>query len=111
MENPEAGISGRPAARGTAAAFPGHDSKHDLPERNLTPTGPNQVRSSDITYLWTGGDRLYPAITPDPFNREVVGWSPKPRMTADIVTDALTMAWFRRKPAAIDPSFGSGSPI
>ncbi len=36
----------------------------------------------------------------DLFNREVVGWSLKPRMTADIVTDALTMAWFRRKPAA-----------
>jgi len=30
----------------------------------------------------------------------VVGWSLKPRMTADIVTDALTMAWFRKKPAA-----------
>jgi len=29
----------------------------------------------------------------------VVGWSLQPRMTADIVTDALTMAWFRRKPA------------
>lgn len=45
------------------------------------------------------------AVTPEPividlFNREVVGWSLKPRMTADIVTDALTMAWFRRKPAA-----------
>lgn len=36
----------------------------------------------------------------DLFNREVVGWSLKPRMTADIVTDALTMAWFRKKPAA-----------
>jgi transposase InsO family protein len=30
-----------------------------------------------------------------------VGWSIKPRMTADIVTDALTMAWFRRKPEAV----------
>jgi putative transposase len=36
----------------------------------------------------------------DLFNREVVGWSIKPRMTADIVVGALTMAWFRRKPAA-----------
>lgn len=26
-------------------------------------------------------------------------WSRQPRMTADIVTDALTRAWFRRKPA------------
>ena len=29
-----------------------------------------------------------------------LAWSLKPRMTADIVTDALTMAWFRKKPAA-----------
>jgi len=31
---------------------------------------------------------------------EVIGWSLKPRMTADTVTDALTMAWFRRRPTA-----------
>jgi putative transposase len=43
---------------------------------------------------------LVMAIVLDLFNREVVDWSLKPRMTADIVTDALTMAWFRRKPAA-----------
>jgi putative transposase len=35
----------------------------------------------------------------DLFNREVIGWSIKPPMTADIVMDALTMASFRRKPA------------
>ena len=39
------------------------------------------------------------AIVLDLFNREIVGWSIKSRMTADIVTDALTMAWFRRRPA------------
>lgn len=82
------------------------DSKHTLPiapnllERDFTPTAPNQVWTSDITYLWTDEGWLYLAITMDLFNREVVGWSLKPRMTADIVTDALTMAWFRRKPAA-----------
>ena len=81
------------------------DSKHGLPvapnllDRNFTPTAPNQVWTSDITYLWTDEGWLYLAIVLDLFNREVVGWSLKPRMTADIVTDALTMAWFRRKPA------------
>jgi len=40
------------------------------------------------------------AVVIDLFNREVVGWAIKPRMTADIVTDALTMAWFRRRPAS-----------
>ena len=81
------------------------DSKHSLPvaenllARNFTPTAPNQIWTSDITYLWTEEGWLYLAIVLDLFNREVVGWSLKPRMTADIVTDALTMAWFRRRPA------------
>ena len=82
------------------------DSKHNLPiaanllDRNFNPSAPNQVWTSDITYLWTDEGWLYLAIVLDLFNREVVGWSLKPRMTADIVTDALTMAWFRKKPAA-----------
>jgi len=82
------------------------DSKHNLPvapnllERNFTPDAPSRVWTADITYLWTDEGWLYLAIVLDLFNREVVGWSLKPRMTADIVTDALTMAWFRRKPAA-----------
>jgi putative transposase len=81
------------------------DSKHGLAvadnllDRNFTPSAPNEVWTSDITYLWTDEGWLYLAIVLDLFNREVVGWSIKPRMTADIVTDALTMAWFRRKPA------------
>lgn len=81
------------------------DSKHGLPvadnllARNFAPTAPNQAWTSDITYLWTDEGWLYLAIVLDLFNREVVGWSLKPRMTADIVTDALTMAWFRRRPA------------
>ena len=48
---------------------------------------------------WTDEGWLYLAVVLDLFNREVVGWSIKPRMTADIVIDALTMAWFRKKPA------------
>ena len=81
------------------------DSKHklpiapNLPDRNFAPAAPNQVWTSDITYLWTDEGWLYLAVVLDLFNREGVGWSLKPRMTADIVTDVLTMAWFRRKPA------------
>jgi putative transposase len=81
------------------------DSKHALPiapnllDRNFTPTAPNQVWTADLTYIWTDEGWLYLAIVLDLFNREVVGWSIKPQMTADIVVDALTMAWFRRKPA------------
>jgi len=81
------------------------DSKHTLPvaanllDRNFTPATPNQVWTADMTYVWTNEGWLYLAVVLDLFNREVIGWSIKPRMTADIVTDALTMAWFRRRPA------------
>ncbi len=81
------------------------DSKHALPvapnllDRNFQPPAPNQVWSADLTYLWTDEGWLYRAVVLDLFNREVVGWSIKPRMTADIVMDALSMAWFRRQPA------------
>ena len=81
------------------------DSKHTLPvaenllDRNFSPEAPNQVWTADLTYIWTNEGWLYLAVVLDLFNREVIGWSIKPRMAADIVTDALTMAWFRRKPA------------
>lgn len=81
------------------------DSKHHLPvapnllERNFTPKAPNQAWTADMTYIWTDEGWLYLAVVLDLFNREIVGWSLKSRMTADIVCDALTMAWFRRKPA------------
>ena len=81
------------------------DSKHALPvapnllDRNFQPAAPNQAWSADLTYIWTDEGWLYLAVVLDLFNREIVGWSIKPRMTSDIVIDALTMAWFRRKPA------------
>ena len=64
------------------------DSKHNLPiapnllDRKLTPTAPNQVWTSDITYLWTDEGWLYLAIVLDLFNREVVGWSLKAPLNA-----------------------------
>lgn len=66
--------------------------------RDFAPTQPNRAWVSDITCIPTDEGWLYLAEVLDLFNREVVGWSIKPRMTADIVTDALAMAWFRRKP-------------
>jgi putative transposase len=98
----ENGIRGRHKRRYKVTT----DSRHSLPvapnllDRNFTPAAPDQVWTSDITYLWTDEGWLYLAIVLDLFNREVVGWSLKPHMTEDIVTDALTMAWFRRRPAA-----------
>ncbi|MBI4740952.1 MAG: IS3 family transposase, partial [Betaproteobacteria bacterium] len=40
---------------------------------HFTPAAPNGVRAPGITYLWSDEGRLYPAIVPGLFNREVVG--------------------------------------
>ena len=81
------------------------DSRHDLPvapnlvAREFSPPKPNELWGADITYIATDEGWLYLAVVMDFFNREIVGWSLKERLTADLATDALTMAWFRRRPA------------
>jgi putative transposase len=86
----ENGLQGRHKRRYKATT----NSSHSLPvadnvlARDFRPSGPSQVWTSDITDLWTDEGWLYLAIVLDLFNREVVGWSLKPRMTADLVTDA-----------------------
>jgi hypothetical protein len=70
----------------SAAIWPGSVAAIRI-ARNFTSTAPNRVWTSDITYLWTDKGWLYLAFVLDLFNREVVGWSLNPRMTADIVTD------------------------
>ena len=56
----------------------------------------------DFTYIWTAEGWLYVAAVIDLFSRRVVGWSMKAEMTAQLVTDALVMAiWRRGKPDAL----------
>jgi putative transposase len=59
---------------------------------------PNQRWVADFTYIWAGEGWLFVAVVLDLFSRRVVGWSMQPRMTAELVTDALVMALWRRGP-------------
>lgn len=61
---------------------------------------PDQATVSDITYIWTQAGWLYLAVVIDLFSRRVVGWSMGSRMKAKLVTDALRMAIWQRRPAA-----------
>ncbi|MCF4174726.1 IS3 family transposase [Vibrio sp. McD22-P3] len=78
------------------------DSNHRLPvapnllEQDFTATAPNQKWAGDITYLATSEGWLYLAVIIDLYSRQVVGWSMDTRMTATLVSDALSMALFRR---------------
>lgn len=57
---------------------------------------------ADFTYLWTAERWLHVAVVIDLFSRRVVGWSMNTNMIAQLVTDALIMAFWRRgKPDAL----------
>jgi putative transposase len=74
----------------------------NLLDRQFTAQRPNQKWIADFTYVWTAEGWLYVAAVIDLFSRRVVGWSMKAEMTAQLVTDALVMAiWRRGKPDAL----------
>lgn len=91
-------------ARGKRKFVVTTDSKHNLPiapnllNRNFQPDTPNRVWASDITYIQTDAGWLYLAVVLDLYSRQIVGWSMQPHMQSSLVTDALKMAWFRRRP-------------
>jgi putative transposase len=71
-------------------------------DRSFEASAPNRKWIADFTYIWTAEGWLYVAAVVDLFSRRVVGWSMSATMTAQLVTDALVMAiWRRGKPRAL----------
>ena len=79
-------------------------------DRQFHATQPNRKWIADFTYVWTAEGWLYVAAVIDLFSRRVVGWSMSATMTAQLVTDALLMAiWRRGKPDALMHHSDQGS--
>jgi len=71
-------------------------------DRRFAAPAPNRKWVADFTYIWTGEGWLYVAAVLDLFSRRVVGWSMSATMTAELVTNALVMAiWRRGQPRAL----------
>jgi len=85
------------------------DSEHGLPvaenllNQEFDVDMPDRAYVGDITYIWTDEGWLYLAVFLDLFSRQVVGWSMASRMKAQLVVNALAMAYERRslKPGLI----------
>lgn len=79
------------------------NSKHNRPvaanlvQQNFTAKGPNQLWTSDITYVWTSEGWLYLAVILDVFSRTIVGWATSAWLTQKLVTDALNKALLQRR--------------
>ncbi|MFH2345703.1 IS3 family transposase [Enterobacter cloacae] len=67
-------------------------------QRQFNPDAPDERWVTDITYIRTHEGWLYLAVVVDLFSRKIIGWSMQPRMTKDIVLNALLMAVWRRNP-------------
>lgn len=67
-------------------------------DRNFEVEAPNRWWVSDITYIKTREGFLFLAVVMDLFARNIVGWSMSSRITDDLILDALTMAYWRRRP-------------
>ncbi len=94
-----AGLQARRKRRrlpGDTGVRPEHAIAPNLLDRQFEATAPNQRWVADFTYIWTQEGWLYFAVVLDLFSRRVVGWSMNHEMTAQLVTDALVMAIWRR---------------
>ncbi len=69
-------------------------------DRNFIATAPNQRWVADFTYIWTDEGWLYVAAVLDLYSRLVVGWSMQSSMATQLVSDAMLMAIWRRRPRA-----------
>jgi putative transposase len=82
------------------------DSAHSLEvapnrlNRQFNPSKPNEVWTTDISYVWTLEGWMYVAVVIDLYSRQVVGWAIDDHMKTSLCIKALQMAHWRRKPAS-----------
>jgi putative transposase len=75
---------------------PEHAIAPNVLDRQFEATALNQRWVADFTYIWTEEGWLFFAVVMDLFSRRIVGWSMSSEMAAQLVTDALVMAIWRR---------------
>jgi transposase InsO family protein len=94
----DAGLVGVHARRRWRRGRPDTAPAPDLVNRRFDPPARDRVWAADVTQFRTGEGWLYLAGVIDLYSRRVVGWAMSHRPDTDLVTDALIMAFQRRRP-------------
>ncbi len=81
----------------------------DLVERNFVAAAPNRLWVADITYIPTWAGFLYLAVVLDTFSRRIVGWAMETHLRTELVLQALNLALWQRRPAAVIHHSDQGS--
>ena len=95
----ESALKARPRRRRLPAdtgVRPATELAANILDRQFHALAPNTKWVADFTYIWTAEGWLFVAAVLDLFSRRIVGWSMRTVMTAELVTDALVMAIWRR---------------
>ena len=92
------GVTRRRFKTGTTKRDASARAAPDLVNRDFSAEGSDELWVADITQVRTRAGWLYLAVVLDAWSRRIVGWAMAPRMPADLVGDALTMAIVRRQP-------------
>jgi putative transposase len=70
----------------------------DLVKRDFNPSGPDRLWAADVTQIRTAEGWLHLAAVIDLWSRNVAGWAMGPTVNSELVSDALVMAFERRRP-------------
>lgn len=84
--------------RGCTRRDPQATPSDDLVKRRFTVDGPDRLWVGDITQHGTAEGNVYLAAIVDAWSRRVIGWSIADHLRTELVTDALDMAIWRRRP-------------
>src|ERR1700736_5059331 len=102
------GVSRRKSVTTTVRA-PDARPAPDLVERNFVAAAPNRLWVADITYIPTWAGFLYLAVVLDAFSRRIVGWAMATHLRTELVLQALNLALWQRRPAAVIHHSDQGS--
>ena len=80
-----------------------HPVAANIVNQHFVAERPNQLWTSDITYLWTREGWMYLSVILDVCSRQIVGYSMNNRLTTDLVTEAFKRAvgWRKIEPGMI----------
>lgn len=92
------GLVGAHSRRKWRAGKPNTAWAPDLVERDFNPLGRDRLWAADVTQFRTEEGWLHFAGVIDLYSRRVIGWAMGTSPDADLVIDALVMAFERRRP-------------
>jgi putative transposase len=81
----------------------------DRVKRDFTASAPDQLWVADITYVPTWAGFLYLAVVRDACSRRIVGWAMAEHLRTELVSEAVEMALWRRRPDGVIHHSDQGS--